>query len=449
MTSSTPKRRPRPRKASACQRVGGTPCDKIAKPDSFSSEAGHGSKCDEPLLWPESIPVEERVSLLSGHRSFVTGKQVLSPQMLRGKVIDLKGHVILAGDGGRLLIERDDHRLIIESGQSCLLSNTRFTLSELPAKKGGGGIFYAFFFPDEVLAKAVPTGPRTTSLVCRSINFPCLDGIIPLRNHFPLRHRCPTTGVRGLLDRMLLSAFNELNNEVWRLCAKQVVLPRIRIQLFLENLLLRPLETHEIILDQYPGGKRAILREMGHLAMPSIATILDERRMELCSAWLNYGQRSFEEITKALHITQPGRFIARFERWVVEKHLPIFPSVKTDSYEGTLVAAHPQFLPSIRGQYWHLREEEDARARDLQRLATDASFRLLRAHAEAVVAEDPSLLTSFPFVPLGSQAASPIAGEVDADFWEMKSTGAAMVLRAEGLTEIPGLEDVADLLLAA
>ena len=140
MSISTSKRRPRPRKSSSCQRVGGTPCDEIAKPDSSSSRATHGTKCDEPLLWPESIPVEERVSLLSGHRSFVTGKQVLSPQMMRGQKVDLKGHVILAGEGGRLLIERDDDRIIIESGQSCLLSNTRLTLSELPAKKGGGGV---------------------------------------------------------------------------------------------------------------------------------------------------------------------------------------------------------------------------------------------------------------------------------------------------------------------
>ena len=193
---------------------------------------------------------------------------------------------------------------------------------------------------------------------------------------------------------------------------------------------------------------KPILMEMRHFAMPSIATILDERRMELCSAWLNYGNRSFEEITKALYLSQPGRFIARFERWVVEKHLPIFPSVRTDSYEGTLVAAHPQFLPSIRGQYWHLREE-DARARDQKRLETDENFRELRAYAEAAVAEEPSLLTSLPFVPLGSQAASPISGEVDIDFWEMKRTGAAMVVQAEGLTEIQGMEDVADLLLAA
>ena len=40
-------------------------------------------------------------------------------------------------------------------------------------------------------------------------------------------------------------------------------------------------------------------------------------------------------------------------------------------------------------------------------------------------------------------------GITDLGFWEMKSTGAAMVIAAEGLTSFPGLEDCADLLMAA
>jgi len=65
------------------------------------------------------------------------------------------------------------------------------------------------------------------------------------------------------------------------------------------------------------------------------------------------------------------------------------------------------------------------------------------------VERDPSLLERKIQGPVNALAPSALTGEVDVGFWEMKSTGVGMVLEAEGLASISGLEDCADLLLAA
>jgi hypothetical protein len=183
--------------------------------------------------------------------------------------------------------------------------------------------------------------------------------------------------------------------------------------------------------------------------MPTIAAILDHRRMELCFAWRNYGQRSFDEIAAALCLSQPSRFIARFERWVVEQNLVVFGSVEPDNYSDTLLAAHPSFLPSVRGKYWIRRAAEESLARHLKRVETDESYQLQEELAALALADHPDCVNREipgyvdPFAP------TTLEGEVDPAFWEMRNTGVGMIIEAEGLTSIPGLEDYADLLLAA
>jgi len=51
-----PSRRPRNRKTSACQRVGGSICDKTEIADFAAATQLRGQKPEKALLWPESIP---------------------------------------------------------------------------------------------------------------------------------------------------------------------------------------------------------------------------------------------------------------------------------------------------------------------------------------------------------------------------------------------------------
>jgi len=169
---STPSiRRPRKRKASACRPVCGPACDIIAEPGFQGSGIGNGLECGNVLQWPESIPKEERIPLSTGHRSFLAGRQVFSEEMLRGREVDIRGHILIACENSKLLIERPGVTLLVESGQSVLLSNTRVTLSELPSMKEGSGTFYSFCFTDEVLAAVVPMHPRSNGYMFRVADF--------------------------------------------------------------------------------------------------------------------------------------------------------------------------------------------------------------------------------------------------------------------------------------
>ena len=442
----TPSRNP---KVSVRQCVSGTPRDKNAKPGEGSSRPRRRVKQKGVTLWPEDIPQGVRIPLSGGHRSFVAGYQVLQSEMMKGRTIDLQGHCLVYCHGSRLLIERDPYWRIVEPGDGVLLSDTTLKLSELPVEDGTSGGFIFYFFGDEELASIVPMHPRAHALMFRSAEFPCTEGIMPIQK-LPLeRVFNPEVGAKGLLHPLLTVVFNTIYLPLWKLSLRRVVIPRIRIQIFLENLVLRPLDQHDAVMAQYPGGKNALLREMGRLKMGSVAAIVDQRRFELCFAWSNYGQKSFEEIAAALCVSQPGRFKSRYDRWFVEQNLVVFDSVGAENYSDTLLAAHPPFLPSVHGQYWNRREAEESMARHRKRMEDDEDYRVQQEMAAAAAAHHPDLVNRvFPGY-VDPYAPTTLPGEIDPAFFEMKSTGLAMVMAAEGLTSIPGLEDCADLLLAA
>ena len=442
----TPSRNP---KVSVRQCVSGTPRDKNAKPGEGSSRPRRLVKQKGVTLWPEDIQQRVRIPLSSGHRSFATGYQVPQSEMMKARTIDLQGHCLLYCNQSRLLIERDPHWHIVEPGGAALLSDTSVRLSELPVEDGASGGFLYYFFCDEALASIVPMHPRAHALMFRSADYPCTDGIIPIQK-LPLeRVYNPEVGAKGLLHPLLTVIFNTIYLPLWKLCLHRVVIPRIRIQIFLENLVLRPLDQHDAVMAQYPGGKNALLREMGRLKMGSVAAILEQRRFELCFAWQNYGQKSFEEIAAALCVSHPGRFKGRYDRWVAEQNPAVFGSVGTDNYSDMLLAAHPPFLPSVRGQYWNRREAEESMARHRKRMEDDEDYRVQQEMAAAAAAHHPDLVNrEFPGY-VDPYAPTMLPGEADPMFWALKSTGVGMILAAEGLASIPGLEGCDELLLAA
>lgn len=115
----------------------------------------------------------------------------------------------------------------------------------------------------------------------------------------------------------------------------------------------------------------------------------------------------------------------------------------------TLLAAHPSFLPSLRGQYWQCREAAESMSRHLKRMETDEDYWEQQQVALEAVEHDPTLINhKIPGV-VNPMVPSVLTGEVDPQFWEMRSTGIGMVIAAEGLTSISGLEDCDQLLLAA
>ncbi|MEI8387232.1 MAG: hypothetical protein WCG76_06500 [Verrucomicrobiota bacterium] len=85
----------------------------------------------------------------------------------------------------------------------------------------------------------------------------------------------------------------------------------------------------------------------------------------------------------------------------------------------------------------------------MARVESDESYQLQEEMAALALADHPDCVNREipgyidPFAP------TTLEGEADPAFWKMRSTGVGMIIEAEGLTSISGLEDCADLLLAA
>jgi len=124
-----------------------------------------------------------------------------------------------------------------------------------------------------------------------------------------------------------------------------------------------------------------------------------------------------------------------FWKLCLAQKVPVFPGVQSASYSDALLAAHPSFLPSLRGQYWNRREAEENRERDRKQMETDESYRVLLEMADAALANNPDFAEQGPFE--NPYAPSVLSGEVDGGFWEMKSTGGRNGHRRRGTHLVP------------
>ena len=131
----------------------------------------------------------------------------------------------------------------------------------------------------------------------------------------------------------------------------------------------------------------------------------------------------------------------------MKKHLKF--SVLGPGYTDPLLPAHPPYIPPLRGKFGFVRDSEMAvLPRHKKRMESDEIYRGQQEHVAALVERDPSILEG------GMDFLSPLTpskqvGQVDPMFGQMASTGMRMVIDAEGLPSIPGLEGCEDLLLAA
>lgn len=433
---------------SVCQCVSADFDNENAKPESGPRSGGRRKKTPVVTLWPQAIPRGDRIPLQIGHRSFAAAYLVDPPPTIRTRKVEIRGHCLVYVENAQILIGRSDLQHLLGPGDAALLSDTTATISELPAVDGTAGGAVYFFFGDEELAELVPVNPRANMLLFRSAEFPCAEGFLPFQK-VPMRFVYdPAVGIRGLVHPLLTLMFNQITLPLWKLCLRRVVIPRIRLQIFLENLVLRPAKDHGRILEKFPGGKSALLREMRRLKLPSIAAGVEQRRLELCIAWHVYGGRELDDVIRALCVAQPGRFRAKYERWVADEKTFKLSGLGT-GYADTLLAAHPPYIPSIRGKYWLRRDYEmDVLPRHHEKMKTDENYRGQIEFATAAVERDPSILEG------GLDFLNPLTpsrqiGQVDPMFWHLESTGIGMIIEAEGLTSIPGLEDCAELLMAA
>ena len=257
------------------------------------------------LKLPGAIPSEARFPFNSGHRSFFYRQLGEQKDLFMHQKVKVSGHVLVYVDQGYLHMEEGTVPHIMEAGQAAVFSDTEICISQMAGPNGVGDFFW-MFFNDRVLAHSIPTCLEMFRRFHMFANFPGRDGVVFFK-------RCPlhldilkAQGLPNILKPTLLLALNQLSGGFLRVCMRRVIIPRTRILLFLERLMLRPRKDHPGLLNDYPGGRTALRREMSQLAMPSVAKLVTERRQEILHTWLTEGALE-DDILKAFQLGILGR----------------------------------------------------------------------------------------------------------------------------------------------
>jgi hypothetical protein len=368
------------------------------------------------------------------------------------------------------MIERGPATVLLHAGQAALLSDTTAVVSELPLTTYGEGLFFYFSFNDRVLAETIPMNPRTAAFVLMGRDYPiCMEGMTPVGNSilqdsrtterweielFDLVYRKgvrspPESEKRGILAQCLILARNRQCFPFLRLCTDRVVIPRIRILLFLEGLVLARDDTHAALFESFPGGRANLLRSMRNLAMPSPASIIRNRRFELTFAWSEYGGNALSEIAMALQVKNPARFLADYRKWIAATKPFKFRHIDLTRYSDVLLVSEPPYLAPLFSEFWVRRDREEREASG-NLTKDELGDRKVLEDIKSISAEWYDELVNGPQPACKLRIGQgPETGEIDPEYLTMKSTGARMAVITHQISQVPGLEDCERWLTAA
>lgn len=194
-------------------------------------------------------------SLQIGHRSFAAGYQVDPTPTIRTRRVDLRGHCLLYCENAQILIRQGELQHLLAPGDAALLfgHNRRDLRVARRGRHLRRGLLF-FLQGDEELAELVPVHPRANMLLFRSAEFPCPEGFIAFPK-VPMRFVYdPAVGIRGVVRPLLTLLFNQIHLPMWKLCLRRVVIRRLMLQIYIENLVLRPAKDHGRILEKFPAA---------------------------------------------------------------------------------------------------------------------------------------------------------------------------------------------------
>jgi len=209
-----------------------------------------------------------------------------------GQRMRLGDHLLLVVRQGYLRLKIENIQLKIEAGNAVLLSDLEFEVSELVAPGHGVAAFSWFFFDDSMLGRVMT---------------PSVSGIQHFQGHaqHPSSHKVilfepvQISAIEGLeqgnpavfLQRLLNVSFNEFYPPMVKLLVHRIMIPRLKVWLFVENLIFLERAQRRQFCERFPGGARALGRELGRLALPSLERLIAQRRRELRSELRRRRQR--------------------------------------------------------------------------------------------------------------------------------------------------------------
>lgn len=287
----------------------------------------HSSK--SVLDWPRQISRQKRTPLTTGHRSFLQLRSGDYRELFSEQQIRVSDHALVLPVQGELQVGTGMACPSFGPGEAVLISRTETMITELPCPNTREGHFLWYFFNDTVLGQAAPTTYKFLEMFHRAATHPADDHIIPLRNVFLHPQIFQKDGLVGSLKPLLTVSLNSYSSPFLKLFTTRIAIPRVRVHLFLERLILQPRKKHQALLSAFAGGIPALRREMRRLAMPSVADFVTSRRREVAQRWREQGA-SDADILKAFHMKEPGRVLPHVNGTQPDNDTKQYVEVKTE-----------------------------------------------------------------------------------------------------------------------
>ena len=267
-----------------------------------------GFETRQSLEWPEQIPQKERSKLACGKGSFLYLRRGDRRIALHMRPIRITGNVLIIPLKGQLELGVGGRSRIVETNTPVFLTDTEQYVSEWPVPRSGECQSLWFFFPDSVLAMASPGSSHFLGRFHMYATHPVATSVIPLVKMFLAPGLLREENRQYSLKHLLTAALNSLKPAFLKLYLKRVVIPRVRIELFLDRLILRPQREHTRLLAGYPGGLNALRRRLRALGMPGASEIVTARRRALYQEWKARGATD-KEILEAFHLKEFGKIL--------------------------------------------------------------------------------------------------------------------------------------------
>ncbi len=267
------------------------------------------------LSWPRRIARAERTLLSRGHGSFCLQRVHLGDDAFNRQRIRLNDYLLVLAREGSVILNRDQHSVLLREGDAALIPPGEFLITEIPRPQFSRGVTVFYFFNQRVVADLIQNRESLDEVAAR-ISLPALPFYPVQRLGDALRASAATDSSDASTDlgavfTTLLAARPVM---VCTFLKHAVFVPRVRLCLFLESRCLGKTDLRRIA-DAYPEGAAAFRRDcLNYLDRP-VERWLFRRRIELAHHWLRYTDRNEDEVAAQLGYRDRRRFRGDMKRF--------------------------------------------------------------------------------------------------------------------------------------
>jgi hypothetical protein len=256
------------------------------------------------MAWPHSTPREDRLFQpgVRGFFSYLRDSKKDPPFF--SQLIKVKGHALVCPIAGAVVAGKGRDEVICRPTQAMLFTDTTAVITEQSNLKGLAKSRW-YFLNESSMAKILYGDYIMLERFSMFLDYPLSEKEVFIREVFKDPIAAQRKDIFQVVRSIIVSAYGQLNGPLLKLAFKRYIVPRIKILLFLERLIPLPEVLRAQYLEAYPGGVRALRRDMTRLNMPTVSKCLEQRLKEMgvLREILKFGPR--QEPPEALFTEEP------------------------------------------------------------------------------------------------------------------------------------------------